>query len=424
MTGKVSVDNAFGQVLICLRMSELNYVVKETPFSAYVTIRKKFVKSVEGGKVEKVEVIDNLKKVDSDDHRFKALESECRLLVFQKEALEKEKEVLNDQFQEAFTRNRVLIKSNEELSQENTEVKNELTNTSKKLSRDISDMKDEKESVRKQFENYRKAEKKELLDKSDLINILENTLENRKSEIERLKEELDKAFEKSSIKEKNNTNKSNDVKNDNADDQDSDCDIATTSTKKDLMCKQCGEVVSSESGMESHIRDDHEWKCDHCGIIESTAVELEQHELEKHELECEHCDFKTYMEVDFDKHMEEKHGTNKRPYICDTCELTFRTKDIVMVHICKINLNNPTFKTLYTKNWYNANGCNALYCTRKSRDVAWLHSEKCWNNDVSCFWPGSLAKNAVKHFEMAKIINNGELCWPTIFKELEHNTQM
>ena len=167
-----------------------------------MTIRKKFVKSVEGGKVEKVEVIDNLKKVDSDDHRFKALESECRLLVFQKEALEKEKDVLNDQFQEAFTRNRVLIKSNEELSQENTEVKNELTKTSKKLSRDISDMKDEKESVRKQFENYRKAEKKELLEKSDLIDILENTLENRKSEIERLKEELEKAVEKSSVKEK------------------------------------------------------------------------------------------------------------------------------------------------------------------------------------------------------------------------------
>ena len=51
MTGNVSADNAFGQVLICLRMSELHYIVNETPFSAYVTIRKKFVKSVEGQKV-------------------------------------------------------------------------------------------------------------------------------------------------------------------------------------------------------------------------------------------------------------------------------------------------------------------------------------------------------------------------------------
>ena len=47
MAVKVSTENAFGQVLICLRMSKLNFLAKETPYSAYITIRKKFVKHVE-----------------------------------------------------------------------------------------------------------------------------------------------------------------------------------------------------------------------------------------------------------------------------------------------------------------------------------------------------------------------------------------
>ena len=127
--------------------------------------------------------------------------------------------------------------------------------------------------------------------------------------------------------------------------------------------------------MESHVKSDHEWKCDYCEIVECTPVDLEKHEMEKHELKCEHCGFETKMEGDFDEHMKEKHGKNKRPYICDTCELTFRTKDVVLVHICKLNLKNPTFGTLYIKNWYNANGCNALYCTLRNRDVASLHTE-------------------------------------------------
>ena len=45
MAGEMSVEMACGQVLFSLKASKLNYMVKETPFSAYVTIRKKFVKN-------------------------------------------------------------------------------------------------------------------------------------------------------------------------------------------------------------------------------------------------------------------------------------------------------------------------------------------------------------------------------------------
>ena len=40
MFGASKADNVFGQVVICLRMSKLDYMIKETTYSAYVTIRK------------------------------------------------------------------------------------------------------------------------------------------------------------------------------------------------------------------------------------------------------------------------------------------------------------------------------------------------------------------------------------------------
>ena len=82
-------------------------------------------------------------------------------------------------------------------------------------------------------------------------------------------------------------------------------------------------------------------------------------------------------------------------------------------------LENPSFGTFYTKSWYNANGCNALYCSLQNRDVAWLHTEKCWKEDVACFWPGSIAKNSVKHFQMDKIIKNREIFWKNVIKDGE-----
>ena len=67
MLGQKSPDFACGQILYCLKMSNLNYLVKETPYSAYITIRKKFLRdTVEnlnnhlnnpGSKDLKVEVI-------------------------------------------------------------------------------------------------------------------------------------------------------------------------------------------------------------------------------------------------------------------------------------------------------------------------------------------------------------------------------
>ena len=46
MTGENYEERACGQILFGLKMSNLNYMVKETPYSAYITVWKKFVKGV------------------------------------------------------------------------------------------------------------------------------------------------------------------------------------------------------------------------------------------------------------------------------------------------------------------------------------------------------------------------------------------
>ena len=44
MASKNSQDFACGQVLFSLKTSKLNYLVNETPYSVYITIRKKFMR--------------------------------------------------------------------------------------------------------------------------------------------------------------------------------------------------------------------------------------------------------------------------------------------------------------------------------------------------------------------------------------------
>ena len=100
MVGKVSAENALGQVLICLRMSKLNYIAKETPYSAYVTISKKFVKQVEVDVVEKENIemdSDEIRKVDKNNNlkqKIKDISRRCGMIEFEKENLEVKYEVL------------------------------------------------------------------------------------------------------------------------------------------------------------------------------------------------------------------------------------------------------------------------------------------------------------------------------------------
>ena len=81
-----SPHNACGQILFSLKMSKLNYVVKETPYSAYVTIRKKFIQSHEAIQPPFMNIHDEKsniseKEMDSLKERNKDLETKIALLT-------------------------------------------------------------------------------------------------------------------------------------------------------------------------------------------------------------------------------------------------------------------------------------------------------------------------------------------------------
>ena len=75
MLDEMSVEKACGQILFCLKSSNLNYMVKETPFSTYVTIRKKFVRNLHS-----VENITENTPANDNNEYVRKLEKENALL--------------------------------------------------------------------------------------------------------------------------------------------------------------------------------------------------------------------------------------------------------------------------------------------------------------------------------------------------------
>ena len=83
MFGKVTAEMRFGQMMICLRESKLNYLLKETPYSAEITIRKKFLKNVIENAFENIKKVDNLDingERDEVSDNLKRVEKENALL--------------------------------------------------------------------------------------------------------------------------------------------------------------------------------------------------------------------------------------------------------------------------------------------------------------------------------------------------------
>ena len=140
MAGDSSPHNACGQILFSLKMSKLNYVVKEMPFSAYVTIRKKFVQSSVAPQpyffVERVSVTE--KELISLKEKNRDLETKLGLITFEleetqvkNEALEKENEKLEDSIEEVLTEKRTVTKDMNKLSEEHFKLKSDLAEVTK-----------------------------------------------------------------------------------------------------------------------------------------------------------------------------------------------------------------------------------------------------------------------------------------------------
>ena len=113
MAREISKENVFGQVLICLRMSKLDYVIKETPYAGYVTVRKKFMKNVD---FEKDILIGTNEKAKDESilvKEVKELKTTIAMLRFENEEFEIQNDTLkrdiaaqDDKIEEAYCETR------------------------------------------------------------------------------------------------------------------------------------------------------------------------------------------------------------------------------------------------------------------------------------------------------------------------------
>ena len=345
MTGPQTADSVFGQMLICLRMSKLDYMVKETPYSGYVTIRKKFVKNFTEEHIEKENVeqivdlglVENIKKentflkdkVNEMERNFAIIkvehdETELKLVV-----LEKDKATLEEEIEESFCETR--------------ELKMSLANQKNAAKKASMEMKDMVESV----------------------DILEDLVKAKDLEIQKLAEGL-KAFE------------------------------ASTSNQNIKTCENFGSANESGNNSSVHGEVNHETtslnyeeatssrnylKCDECDYT-GDAENLNEHSLQVHSVRdicCEFCDFRTITLDEMNNHKKEKHGV-----ICECCGLTYIGEQKLRTHMCRKHVPNPDYMDMYVKNWFVRNSCIPVFSKRLKKEIILLHSEHCWDGNNFC----------------------------------------
>lgn len=201
MIGKNSPDFACGQVLYSIKMSELDYLVKETPYSIYVTLRKKFIKGYTDADdtSEKVDIIDvttemlkkklqiaekenkGLKEKIADDLQItEMLRVEYEELEMKTDNLESDKSELEDTIEELY-REISQLKQKEntfvEIKEENLILKDNLKN----LDAEIGDLKSKYDEVKSNVD-FKDIDAKRKIDE------LEDTIQEYLNEIKRLKE--------------------------------------------------------------------------------------------------------------------------------------------------------------------------------------------------------------------------------------------
>ena len=190
-------------------------------------------------------------------------------------------------------------------------------------------------------------------------------------------------------------------------------------------CGKCEYNSVDEVDLNEHINFMHSDKnivCDLCDFMTSHAETLTKHRSDEHYNQCPKCDFHTHYRDSFDLHLQEKHS-----FQCNYCNLVSKNERKHNSHTCRVYLENPTLGTLYTKEWINRNGCSAIYCSKKNKDVIWIHSSKCWTNEHPCYFaPFTLRGRKMEpgflhHFEFSKCIDGKNICWAALKENMEES---
>ena len=121
------------------------------------------------------------------------------------------------------------------------------------------------------------------------------------------------------------------------------------------------------------------------------------------------CEFVAETDIELERHTEDQHGH------CEICGVTFKNKEKLCKHICKVDIDNPTFKSFFTRSWFDANGCNPVHCTSTEH-------HKCWLKTLHFPW-GPLStqdsnKDIVKNFPADGFFIKNSIIWPKLIEEM------
>ena len=232
MTGNLSANSVCNQVLKILKESNLNYLVNETPYSAYITIRKKFVKNcTEATLADKDLNHENLVQENVPQDKLEALLVENNILKDKLIVLESENKNLNIRLE--ITKGQLSNKNDAfEKAVKELEKKNEISAEKEAV---VIKLKE----VRTQLNNLEKVSK----GKDDDLVMLEFTLKNRNSEIERYKNELD----------------------------------AVKTTPVIYNCEECEHSTETETDLKAHMVKFHELLCPQCNCTFAGKKKLDNH---------------------------------------------------------------------------------------------------------------------------------------------------
>ena len=177
-----------------------------------------------------------------------------------------------------------------------------------------------------------KEQHKKFLDKSDFHDILENTLDNKVLEIDRLRQKIEML------------------------------------RKSQFACAYCDYETAVEDNLKGHVRVNHEsqFPCKSCDQKSDIESDLCKHTQEKHDNGVEHslqnCDLATTSKSDL------KDLSDVYEHKCTLCNYTCKTELKLKNHICKIDIQNPTFGDFYMKNWIVANKCSPIFSSKRKRN--------------------------------------------------------
>ena len=163
--------------------------------------------------------------------------------------------------------------------------------------------------------------------------------------------------------------------------------------------------------------------CDNCDYTSKDDANLKVHQVPKHSDEsapstskCGSCDFVSDDENCIDNHISSNHK-----HTCVTCNLSFKSESKLDRHMCRTEVQNPACGEYYMKNWFISNGCTRIFSSILEKEVLFLHSQQCIDGvngcqDMLSYYHMVKYDGEVWHAPLSDYFFEGKISWDKLQK--------